>query len=263
MTINYFGYGSNMGTAAMRAKGVDPLSSRRAELPGWRLRFNVRHWFRHEGGMASVEPSEADDDRVLGVLHVCRDEDLARLDALEAYGVGYDRITVEVRTDDGPIDALTYVGLPRILDDACRPTRRYLDILLEGAREAELDPDYIRALESRPLHPAWDYPPFEHPPGDFPVFHAESLARYPDHVAVDTAVFDMSGARSELDVFRELFGGKDTTLFHLKRLESGTATQTLEDVHAGRISRYGRIYLNAYLHEYDREFTYAGRFSHA
>jgi gamma-glutamylcyclotransferase (GGCT)/AIG2-like uncharacterized protein YtfP len=258
--FHYFGYGSNMDLTALRAKGVEPRRSVPAELPAWRLRFNVRHWFRHEGGMANVEPSNAAGDRVLGVLHLCDDEHLARLDALEAYGVGYDRIPVLVRTTAGSVAAMTYQGLPAALDDSCLPTRRYMNILLRGAERAGIDPAYVADLKRHPLHPPWDYPPFTHPSGEHPEFDAATLATQPLYTALAGAVFDMSVARPELEVLHGLFGGKDTTLFHLKRLDTSDGTETLDDIREGRVSEAGRIYLNAYLCEYAREFRYVGRF---
>lgn len=76
MRFQYFGYGSNMNLIALRAKGVEPLRSAPAELGAWRLCFNVRHWFRHEGGVANIEPSNAPNERLLGVVHLCEDETL-------------------------------------------------------------------------------------------------------------------------------------------------------------------------------------------
>jgi hypothetical protein len=54
-----------------RAKGVEPRALERVVLRGWRLRFfNVRHFFRHEGG-GNIEPSGDPSDVVWGVLHQC------------------------------------------------------------------------------------------------------------------------------------------------------------------------------------------------
>lgn len=249
-----------MNLTALRAKGVEPLHSAAAELRGWRLCFNVRHWFRHEGGVANIEPADTPNERVLGVVHLCEDEHVPRLDALEAYGVGYDRHPVTVETSEGPVVALTYQGLPAVLDDGCLPTRRYINILLRGAKEAGLDPSYRAWLEAHPLHPPWDRPPFTFPDGEFPEFDATSLAAHPDYTAVAGTVFDMAAARSELDVPRQLFGGRDTTLFHLKRLDTSDGTETLDDIREDRISEAGRGYLNEYLHEFAREFRYVGRY---
>lgn len=118
----YFGFGSNMSMRSLKVKGVKPLASWRAELPGWRLRFNVEHFFRHEGGVGNIEHTGTSEDRVLGMLHHCPDDALALLDAAEAHGHGYDRIAVDVvpgyRSPDlgRTVTALTYVGMPQFLN---------------------------------------------------------------------------------------------------------------------------------------------------
>ncbi len=258
--FGYFGYGSNVNLTSLRAKGVAPHSSQKATLRGWKLVFNVRHWFRHEGGMGNIQPSEDPSDYVQGLVHDCEDEHLPALDAMEACGVGYDRREVDVETADGPRRALTYVGLPDALDDSCLPTRRYLNILTRGAREAGLDATYIDRLCSHPRHPERDYPPFEAPVSGGPTFSEESLAAYPHYTALAGAVFDMSDARSSLDYVKTFFGAKDMTLFHLKRHDTSDGSETIEDVLHDRISELGRRYLNAYLHEYAAEFRYVGRY---
>ena len=122
--FSYFGYGSNLSTASLRAKGVTPLAAEVATLRGWTMAFDVRHWFRHEGGVANVHPTGNQDDLVQGVRYECSPEDMDRLDAVEAYGVGYDRITVDVETTAGLKPALTYVGMPGYLDSDSMPTAR-------------------------------------------------------------------------------------------------------------------------------------------
>ena len=151
-------------------------------------------------------------------------------------------------------------GFGPILNDSCRPTRRYLNILVKGALEAGLDRAYIEALRRHAVHAEPAYPPFEHPAGPLPVFDRSSLAGHPRQTALAGAVFDMSHARPRLHCLWDLFGGRDMTLFYLKRLDSSDGSETLADVAAGRISEAGRSYLNAYLHEYDEEFRYVGRY---
>jgi hypothetical protein len=259
--IHYFGYGSNMDLASLRAKGVEPRASEPARLPGWTLVFDVRHWFRHEGGVANIRRSSDPEACVHGLVHACDDEQLARLDAVESYGVGYDRIEVELHTNRGPLRATTYVGLPGYVEAGCLPTRRYLGIIVRGATAAGLPAAYLERLRSHPLHPEASPPPFEHPPGPVPVFDRERLARHPRYTAVAGAVFDMEGAEPRLHCLFELFGGKDTTLFHLRRHDSSDGRETLDDVRHGRISEAGRQYLEAYLHAYAAEFRYVGRYS--
>lgn len=258
----YFGFGSNMNITSLRAKGVEPLRSRRAVLHGWRLRFNVQHFFRHEGGVGNIEATESPDDHVLGLLHECPDEALSPLDTVEACGHGYERITVDVDADGKEIPAFTYVGMPAFIDDSCLPSRRYLNILLEGARKAELDSDYIRRLEAQSVHPAIDYPDFSPPPGDYPVFDSTSLASHPLYTALYGAVFDMTEARPLHEYLKGFFGGRDMTLFHLKRLDTSDGRESMDDIRHGRLNMAQRRYINGYLNEYAREYRYVGRFDY-
>jgi sulfite reductase (NADPH) flavoprotein alpha-component len=256
----YFGYGSNINLISLRAKGVEPLYSARAHLKGWRLTFNVRHWFRHEGGMGNIEPGSNPGDYVEGMVHKCLDEHLPPLDAVEAYGVGYDRISVRVETEAGPVEAFAYVGLPAYIDDSCQPTRRYMNIILKGAEQAGLSEEYIRRLRAYRLKPEKHYPEFTPPESGGREFTRDTISGNTALTALGGAVFDMSGAREELQCLKGIFGGRDTTLFHLKRHDSSDGTETLADILDGSISEGGRQYLNAYLHEYAHEFEYVGRY---
>ncbi len=262
MGFFYFGYGSNMDLASMRAKGVEPKSSERCLLRGWRLRFNVRHFFRHEGGVANIEPTAQPADIVRGVVHLCDDAHLSLLDAAEACGHGYDRIEVTVMTEQKEQRATTYIGRHSFLDESCLPTQRYKNILLNGARATGLDMGYIEMLQNLPVREQVPVPPFVPPPGDYPNFTAETLARFPLLTALAGAVFDMSGARWEHTFLHGLFGGKDMTLFHLKRLDNSDGSEILEDIRHDQLTPEQRRYLNEYLHEYSREYVYAGRYTY-
>ncbi|MEH2592878.1 gamma-glutamylcyclotransferase [Bradyrhizobium sp. AZCC 1721] len=256
----YFGYASNMDLISLRAKGVEPRASKRAVLPGWRLRFNVRHFFDHEGGVANIECSNDRTDAVWGVLHLCEDEHLALLDAAEASGHGYHRIKIRVFTQRGEQEAVTYVGDPSFVQEGYRPSRRYLNILVRGATQAGIDSDYVDALRRHPVHQPPIVPVFVPPPGEYPIFTAATLMRHPTLTALAGAVFDMAGARRQHHFLRGLFGGKDMTLFHLKRLDTSDGSETLDDIKYDRLTPTQRRYLNEYLHEYSTEYAYAGRY---
>ena len=250
-----------MSLPSLRAKGVEPRESVPATLEGWALRFNVRHWFRHEGGMGNIEHTGRASDRVLGLVHRCDEADLGTLDAVEAYGWRYDRVEVDVQTERGPVRALTYVGMPAAIDDSCLPTRRYLNILLAGAEAAGLDENYVGVLRVHPLSPARDYPPFEQPTAPSAIFNRSSLAAHPEYTAIGDAVFDMSVARGDLTSLIPLFGGKDMTLFHVRRLDTSDGSETEDDIRNERLSDSALRYINAYLHEYSEEFRYVGRYT--
>ena len=258
--VFYFGYGSNINLVSLRAKGVEPISSERGILNGWKLTFNVQHWFMHEGGMGNIQPSSDINDYVEGIVHCLHDEHLAALDAMESYGVGYDRIEVNVETANGLIRAQAYIGLPDFLDNDCLPSRRYLNIITRGAEAAGLSMAYLEKLRSHPLLVVEDYPDFVFPADQVLPFNQQTLALNPQYTAIAGAVFDMREARPKLESLHVLFGGKDMTLFHLKRHDTSTGNETIDDYINGSITEGQKKYLNAYLHEYLKEFRYVGRY---
>jgi gamma-glutamylcyclotransferase (GGCT)/AIG2-like uncharacterized protein YtfP len=256
--FNYFGYGSNMNGVSLRAKGVVPHESTVAQLPGWRLRFNVAHYFRHEGGVANIEPSDDPSDRVLGLVHRCDDEALTRLDVAEAYPHGYDRVELTLDCAWGPTIAIAYIGMPAFIDDTCLPSRRYLNILLDGAAEAALEESYVDQIRSHPTHHNAPRPPFLPPSDQGVTFTLQELAAHPELTGLAGHVFDMSVGPPHHRFLIESFGGRDMTAFHLRRLDTSDGTETLDLVTEGRLSRHQRDYLDGYLHEYDAKYRYVG-----
>lgn len=258
--IKYFGYGSNMDFTSLKAKGVAPKASHPATLTGWKLRFNVEHFFRHEGGVGNIEWTGDSNDRVLGVLHWCDDNDLSALDKLEAYGIGYDRIKVGVETPVGREEGFAYVGLPAYVNDACLPTQRYLNILLRGATTAGLDTDYLAFLQQHPTLKQLQLATFQ-PASTGALYEHKDLTPYLTVLAA--SVFDMSAARQAHVVARDWFGGKDVTTFHLKRMDSSDGSEQLQDVLDNRLRPDQRRYLNAYLHAFAEEYEYVGTFNYS
>lgn len=254
----YFGYGSNMREASLRAKGVVPLSAEPAILRGWRLTFNIPDFFRIEGGTGNIE--RAPGDEVHGVLYACRDEDMRALDELEALGVTYDRVQLEVEVYGGrAVMANAYVGIHSNLDDDQRPSRRYRNMIVRGAEDAKLDPTYIARLRAIDVHEYTELGPFRFPGDPDREFTIGSLAEHPLHTAIAGAVFDMSEARPEHRYLQKLLPGRDTTVFFLKRMDTSDGTETLEDFRRGRLSPEQNRYLQRYLHEFASEYRYAGR----
>lgn len=72
----------------------------------------------------------------------------------------------------------------------------------------------------------------------------------------------MQGSRKELEYLHGFFGGKDMTLFHLKRLDTSDGEEQIEDFVQGNLTPYQQQYLNNYLYEYQREFEYIGKFEY-
>ena len=85
---------------------------------------------------------------VYGVLHELSEKSADQVDAFE--GPTYERITVEVHGEkSGPATVRTYrtrQPIARLL-----PSRRYLRLLIRGAREHDLPEEYIARLQQQPF----------------------------------------------------------------------------------------------------------------
>lgn len=154
----YFAYGSNLDPDQMRERcpthhvvGLGELRDHRVIFP-----LTSHDW---GGGVASI--GVAHGESVWGMVYELSDTDLATLDRYEGYrGPGdqhnvYDRETVSVllvRADDGSfprrLRAWTYVARPA---NPARPSRRYLDALLRGARHHRLPDEAIAKLAATPV----------------------------------------------------------------------------------------------------------------
>ena len=95
--------------------------------------------------ITGVEPAIG--KKALGVLYEVPSDEIEKLDVVEGVPAGiYYRETVVVIDEDGnEYRAETYrTTEPR---GPFTPTRRYLGLMIKGAKEHSLDPDYIKELE--------------------------------------------------------------------------------------------------------------------
>ncbi len=152
----YFAFGANMSSRVLSARRVAPLSREAAMLPDYRLVFQERGLPVFEPAFASIEPARG--DRVHGVLLQLDDAAFARIDATES--PGYRLLDVEVvGMSSGRVRAAAYTSRRPVA--GLLPSRRYLDLLCEGAREHGLPDDYLRQLDAEPCR---------HIPGAAPFF---------------------------------------------------------------------------------------------
>jgi cation transport regulator ChaC len=148
-TLWYFAYGSNLdpGTFLGRRQ-MQPLETRIGVLRDFELRFDLPVG-PGERGVANVAASPGGD--VWGALYRLTHADAERLDRTEGVGRGfYQRLEVEVHTHDGLLLAAFTYRSPFSRPER-KPSRRYLDLLLTGARELGLPEDYVARLEALPL----------------------------------------------------------------------------------------------------------------
>lgn len=143
--VHYFAFGANMSSVVLRRRGILVLSREPARLRGHRLVFDL-------AGIPWVEPAFAGIVRdpehdVYGVLYRLAPDQLDRVNSYE--GPGYSLVEVEVEGErSGKKRASTY--RTKRPTSGLRPSRRYLCVLCEGARENDLPPSYIRELEAHP-----------------------------------------------------------------------------------------------------------------
>ncbi|MEM7543523.1 MAG: gamma-glutamylcyclotransferase family protein [Pseudomonadota bacterium] len=256
--FNYFGYGSNMRRASLASKGVHADSVEPATLENWRLTFNIGHPFEFEGNVANVEPAPG--AVVHGALYRFSPACLDSLDRYEGYGVFYDRHDLEIVTYTGTrTNALVYVGTPRVVVADGRPSERYRNILLQGARELKLADDHLRWLASFPTYPLADYPPFA-PPHNCTLITSGQLARQEEWTALAGHVFDMSeGRANNRAAMLSFLSARDATAFMLRFMDSSAGDESLHQYALDHLSNEQRSYLNRYLHEFTREYRYVGR----
>lgn len=156
-----FGIGSNMNVDIVEnKKKIKVIDHACAVLTGWRLGFTLH-------GMEKVEPSFADAqrggeaDEIHGVVLALSQSDMENMDAQEGIRKvdpggkeptsGYAKAEVEVKTYDGrTVKAWVYTGRAPKAERPC--SNRYLSILVNGAKDAGLNEDYVAQLAARPTY---------------------------------------------------------------------------------------------------------------
>lgn len=144
----YFAYGANTSLAVLSGRrGIVPRSSEAATLPGHRLAFAMPGVPFFEPAFATVLCDPASDAGAEGVLHRLAGADMRRLDRFESRA--YARVALDVvGRRSGPVRAQVYVAKnPRL---GLVPSRRYVELLVAGAREHELSAAHLAWLTGHP-----------------------------------------------------------------------------------------------------------------
>jgi gamma-glutamylcyclotransferase len=140
--LHYFAYGSNLHPLRLARRLAAPRLVGTARLEGWVIDFDKRG--RDGSGKCRIA---AGDGCVHGAVYALTCADLARLDAIEGVGAGYERIELEL---PGLGPAATYVAMSGWTGVGLEPYDWYLSIVLAGADFHRLPTAYRAALAARP-----------------------------------------------------------------------------------------------------------------
>ena len=142
----YFAYGSNMSTRYLyNVRGVLPAHSEPGVVENHEVSFMAPSLNAFEPAFAYLLKSES--KNADGVLHLVSKQDLSKVK--ESEGALYEWVTLPVELQSGQvIAAATLVRLSR--GDVGTPSKRYLQILIEGAREHGLPAEYVNQLLDMP-----------------------------------------------------------------------------------------------------------------
>ena len=139
----YYAYGSNMSTKYIRDYCPSAQFVMRAQLPNYRIEFR-RFSTDLQGGISTI--MEAPGELVHGVIYDIPKAEILELDILEDIPLGlYKREAFLVRDEKG---GWQQAHLYRIVNPTGPyvPAGRYIEMMIEGAREHGLDGAYIEAL---------------------------------------------------------------------------------------------------------------------
>lgn len=139
-TVRYFAFGANMASRVLTGRRrITPLETHRGVCKDHRLAFTVAG-VGLEPAFASCDAARG--ERVHGVCYMLTLSDWVRLCASEGVPAAYRVVPVEVQCYDGDMQEAYTLQAARPLPFSLPPSRRYLSLLQEGAREAGLDDEW-------------------------------------------------------------------------------------------------------------------------
>ncbi len=128
-------------------RSMKPTKIERAVLKEYKLVFN-------QPGIPWLEPSfanieEAPGEYIEGVLYEITGEEMVRLDKSEGNGA-YDIVTSNVEGEvSGTVEAHTFAT--KNVSAGLHPSLRYMNLLINGAQEHGLSPEWIQMLREAPF----------------------------------------------------------------------------------------------------------------
>lgn len=141
----HFGYGSNLNIDFLHNYLPSAKRVMRAYLSNYEVQF--RFWSKkRQGGISTI--IEKPGGLVHGIIYECNEDELINLDIIESVPQGlYKRETFRVLGEDGEwhLADLYRVANPK---GPFTPAKGYVELMLSGAREHDLDPEYVKVIEA-------------------------------------------------------------------------------------------------------------------
>ncbi len=145
-TLFYFGYGSNMSSQYLiKRRKIIPFSSNVGVLKDYQLIMNMGGPNFLEPSFANIRPSIG--STVEGVIHKINETDLQKI--VKTEGEDYELVKLSVHSRGKVKKAYTLIYITEEKKDI-PPSKRYLKILINAAKENNLSKNYIDSLERRP-----------------------------------------------------------------------------------------------------------------
>ncbi len=140
----HFGYGSNLSIKCVHEE-LNPNAKflMKGFLPNFEISWP---YFAEKEKEAYSGIMEAPGELVHGALYEFTEQEFITMDNLDCYKGSYRRETFLVLGEDGKWHK---ADLYRVIEPKgpFTPARSYVDIMLEGARDLGLDPEYIKKIE--------------------------------------------------------------------------------------------------------------------
>jgi len=138
--VHYFAYGSNMNSSILKQRHITPLSRMPAICHGYHLAFTATGYLDNPS-FASIESGGT----CHGVLYEITYLDFIRLCFYEGVPLEYTVREITVQTYSG-IEQRTLTFQAVHYGEKDIPSKHYLDIIINGARENGLDENYIQSI---------------------------------------------------------------------------------------------------------------------
>lgn len=144
--MKYFAYGSNMFTPRLKRRVHSAVLLAIATLPGNDLRFHKRS--KDNSSKCDAFKSDTERTAVNGVVFDIDPAEKPKLDRAEGLGHGYEERVALVHSPHGSHLVHLYVASPHAIDPTLRPYTWYRDLVLAGALEHTLPPDYVDRISA-------------------------------------------------------------------------------------------------------------------